>query len=155
MSFFFGGGGCQRGQTRRKTGANCCAKWKKKRVLLDAFSRRHEAQKIYLRQAAAQRWIEYREEILQGGRPSSGNQAQLRRCDQQLRTVCFTLSFLPSVPPPPPFFCYFTLQSRFVMGLVFFFWFVFADLRYGGICRNCKVSRMRLSTRSSRSPIKR
>lgn len=57
------------------------------RVLLDAYGRRHEAQKIYLRQAASQRWIEHREQVLNGGRPSSKNQSQLRLCDQQLRTV--------------------------------------------------------------------
>ncbi|KAL2278916.1 hypothetical protein FJTKL_14082 [Diaporthe vaccinii] len=58
------------------------AKAELKQVLLDAFARRHEAQKIYLRQAAAQRWIEYRELVLKA---HSGNQSQLRRCDQQLR----------------------------------------------------------------------
>ena len=58
-----------------------------KRVLLDAFARRHEAQKIYLRQAAAQRWVDYREQVLNGGRPHSGNQSQLRQIDQQLRAV--------------------------------------------------------------------
>jgi hypothetical protein len=57
------------------------------RVLLDAYSRRHEGQKIYLRQAAAQRWIEFRESILQGERQHSGNESQLRACDQQLRLV--------------------------------------------------------------------
>ncbi|KAI0393343.1 hypothetical protein F5Y17DRAFT_313240 [Xylariaceae sp. FL0594] len=57
-----------------------------KQVLLDAFARRHEAQKIYRRQSAAQRWIEYREQVLQGGRPSSANRRQLRACDEQLRS---------------------------------------------------------------------
>ncbi|ROV90581.1 hypothetical protein VSDG_07422 [Cytospora chrysosperma] len=61
------------------------AKAELKQILLDAFARRHEAQKILLRQAAAQRWIEYRGQILLGGRPNSGNQSPLRRCDQQLR----------------------------------------------------------------------
>ncbi|KAI1845133.1 hypothetical protein JX265_002782 [Neoarthrinium moseri] len=56
-----------------------------KQVLLDAYARRHEAQKIYLRQAAAQRWIEYREQVLQGHRPSSSHRRQLRACDDQLR----------------------------------------------------------------------
>lgn len=58
-----------------------------RRVHLDAYARRHEGQKIYLRQAAAQRWIEWRAQILMGGRPHSGNQPQLRACDQQLRAV--------------------------------------------------------------------
>ncbi|KAI0206751.1 hypothetical protein F4808DRAFT_5547 [Astrocystis sublimbata] len=61
------------------------AKAELKQVLLDAIARRHEAQKIYLRQAAAQRWIEYREQVLQGQRPSSSNRRQLRACDEQLR----------------------------------------------------------------------
>ncbi|KAI0148702.1 hypothetical protein GGR57DRAFT_227319 [Xylariaceae sp. FL1272] len=56
-----------------------------KQVLLDAYARRHEGQKIYLRQAAAQRWIEYREAALQGLRPSSSNRRALRACDEQLR----------------------------------------------------------------------
>ncbi|KAK6864291.1 hypothetical protein PG995_000819 [Apiospora arundinis] len=56
-----------------------------KQVLLDAYARRHEAQKIYLRQAAAQAWIQNRGQVLQGGRPSSSNRRQLRACDEQLR----------------------------------------------------------------------
>ncbi|KAI0913968.1 hypothetical protein F4823DRAFT_558551 [Ustulina deusta] len=65
-----------------------------KQVLLDAISRRHEAQKIYLRQAAAQRWVEYREQVLQGQRPSTSNRRQLRACDEQLRnTILSTTSF--------------------------------------------------------------
>ncbi|KAI2640318.1 hypothetical protein GGS21DRAFT_537990 [Xylaria nigripes] len=62
------------------------AKAELKQVLLDAVARRHEAQKIYLRQAAAQRWVEYREQVLQGQRPSSANRRQLKACDDQLRT---------------------------------------------------------------------
>ncbi|KAI1462573.1 hypothetical protein F4805DRAFT_452400 [Annulohypoxylon moriforme] len=58
-----------------------------KQILLDAFSRRHEGQKIYLRQAAAQRWIEYRDSVLQGQRPNSSHRRQLRACDEQLRGV--------------------------------------------------------------------
>ncbi|KAI1762892.1 hypothetical protein GGR53DRAFT_398819 [Hypoxylon sp. FL1150] len=57
-----------------------------KQILLDSYSRRHEGQKIYLRQAAAQRWIEYREAVLQGLRPTSANRRQLRACDEQLRS---------------------------------------------------------------------
>ncbi|KAM0339989.1 hypothetical protein ACHAPU_010706 [Fusarium lateritium] len=56
-----------------------------KQVLLDAYSRRHEGQKIYLRQAAAQRWVEYRNQVLQGGPPNSRTQSQLQVCDRQLR----------------------------------------------------------------------
>merc|ERR1712054_466525 len=57
-----------------------------RQVHLDALARRHEAQKIYLRQQAAQRWIEWRDQVLQGGRPSSKNRAALHACDLQLRT---------------------------------------------------------------------
>ncbi|KAI5861251.1 hypothetical protein GGS23DRAFT_159810 [Durotheca rogersii] len=57
-----------------------------KQILLDAYSRRHEAQKIYLRQAAAQRWVEYREQVLQGQRPNAANRRQLRTVDEQLRS---------------------------------------------------------------------
>lgn len=57
------------------------------RVMLDAYSRRHEAQKIYLRQEAAQRWIGWRESVLQGQRPQSRHTAQLNACDAQLRVV--------------------------------------------------------------------
>ncbi|KAJ0157985.1 hypothetical protein CTA2_12590 [Colletotrichum tanaceti] len=55
--------------------------------MLDSFARRHECQKIYLRQAAAQRWIGNRDGVLQGGRPNSRNGSHLRACDQQLRVV--------------------------------------------------------------------
>ncbi|POR38427.1 Uncharacterized protein TPAR_01377 [Tolypocladium paradoxum] len=56
-----------------------------KQVLLDAFSRRHQGQKIYMRQGAAQRWVEFREQILQGQRPHPAVQPQLQACDHQLR----------------------------------------------------------------------
>jgi hypothetical protein len=67
------------------------------RVHLDAFSRRHEAQKIYLRQAAAQRWIGYRDQVLQGERPHTGHTEQLNACDVQLRAVSI-LHFSPVFP---------------------------------------------------------
>jgi len=57
------------------------------RVMLDAYARRHEGQKIYLRQAAAQRWIGWRDEVLQGQRPHTGHTSQLDACDAQLRVV--------------------------------------------------------------------
>lgn len=70
------------------------------RIYLDAYARRHDGQKIYLRQAAAQRWVEWRDQILMGGRPHSGNQAQLRAVDQQLRNVSLLpRSLLRSLPP--------------------------------------------------------
>ena len=57
------------------------------RVHLDAYARRHEGQKIYLRQAAAQRWIEWREQLLTSGQSHSSIASQLRAIDQQLRSV--------------------------------------------------------------------
>ncbi|KAG5957335.1 hypothetical protein E4U57_001849 [Claviceps arundinis] len=55
-------------------------------VLLDAYSRRHEGQKIYLRQGAAQRWVRFREAILQGQQqPYPSVQEQLQACDVQLQ----------------------------------------------------------------------
>src|SRR4051812_3186277 len=55
--------------------------------MLDAYSRRHEAQKIYLRQQAAQRWIGWRDSVLQGQKPHQGHTAQLGQCDSALRVV--------------------------------------------------------------------
>ncbi|TQN72098.1 hypothetical protein CSHISOI_03407 [Colletotrichum shisoi] len=60
--------------------------------MLDSFARRHECQKIYLRQAAAQRWIGNRDGALQGGRPNSRNGSHLRACDQQLRVELSTIT---------------------------------------------------------------
>ena len=72
-------------------------------VHLDALARRHQGQKIYLRQAAAQRWIEWRNGILQGKKPSAEHQAALQACDEQLWLVCFT----------PFLFTLANFQSRF------------------------------------------
>jgi len=55
--------------------------------LLDAYSRRHEAQKIYLRQTAVQSWIGWRESTLNGERPHTGHREGLERCDAALRAV--------------------------------------------------------------------
>lgn len=65
------------------------------RCYLDAFARRHEARKIYLRQTAAQRWIQWRDQVLMGGQPHSGVNSQLRSLDQQLRSVRFHILPLP------------------------------------------------------------
>ncbi|OAA72634.1 hypothetical protein LEL_08418 [Akanthomyces lecanii RCEF 1005] len=55
-------------------------------VLLDAYARRHEAQKIYLRQMAAQRCISARKQILDTtGGPSPSNEFQLYALDAQLQ----------------------------------------------------------------------
>ncbi|KAH7633968.1 hypothetical protein B0T09DRAFT_396314 [Sordaria sp. MPI-SDFR-AT-0083] len=57
------------------------AKAELKKVLLDSFARRHEAQKIYLRQAAAQRWVGWRDQVVAQG----GGQEGLEAIDVQLR----------------------------------------------------------------------
>ncbi|KAL7786639.1 hypothetical protein V8C37DRAFT_291478 [Trichoderma ceciliae] len=61
-------------------------------ILLDAYARRHEGQKIVLRQAAAQRWIDYRDQVLLGQRPHPGNHAQLQILDNQLRAELAAIS---------------------------------------------------------------
>lgn len=66
------------------------------RVLLDAFSRRHEAQKIYERHGAIQRWIGCRDNVLCGQRPQTCHAAQLAACDRQLQTVSAPISSFPS-----------------------------------------------------------
>lgn len=52
---------------------------------LDAFARRHESHKIWLRQGAATRWVVERFDILQGQQPHAGHSAQLKACDRRLR----------------------------------------------------------------------
>lgn len=53
-------------------------------VLLDACSRRHEGQKILLRQQAVQRWIDCRAKVLQGGRPRPELHPHLEALDKKL-----------------------------------------------------------------------
>lgn len=55
------------------------------RVILDASVRRFQAHKIYLRVAAAKRWVLNRNELL--SRSSRGHSSQLREIDQLLRQV--------------------------------------------------------------------
>ncbi|KAM3426160.1 hypothetical protein MY4824_010085 [Beauveria thailandica] len=55
-------------------------------VLLDAYARRHEAQKIYLRQMAAQRCTSARKQILDaGGYSHHSKEAHLHTCNVQLQ----------------------------------------------------------------------
>lgn len=54
-------------------------------MTLDAFSRRHQAQKIFFRQGAAQRWIGWRESVLSGQQPQAIHTSQLQACDVALR----------------------------------------------------------------------
>ncbi|KUL90431.1 hypothetical protein ZTR_00098 [Talaromyces verruculosus] len=54
-----------------------------RQVILDASVRRFQAHKIYLRVAAAKRWVLNRNELL--SRSSRGHSTQLREIDQLLR----------------------------------------------------------------------
>ncbi|KFZ02380.1 hypothetical protein V500_00240 [Pseudogymnoascus sp. VKM F-4518 (FW-2643)] len=56
-------------------------------VLLDSFSRRHEAQKICMRQSAVMRSVAWREGVLMGIRPNATHAPALAACDQALRAV--------------------------------------------------------------------
>ncbi|RMZ86798.1 hypothetical protein DV736_g5983, partial [Chaetothyriales sp. CBS 134916] len=55
------------------------------RIILDASSRRFQSHKIYLRAAAATRWVQMRSQVLKGSKPSSNHTQALRRVDQHLR----------------------------------------------------------------------
>lgn len=57
------------------------------RVLLDASARRFQAQRIYLRNVAAARWVNMRNGILQGQRRHAGHTAALQQADNALRAV--------------------------------------------------------------------
>lgn len=59
------------------------------RIILDASTRRLQAHKIYLRAAAAMRWVQLRTQLLRGEKPSSRHVNGLRAIDQRLRQVCF------------------------------------------------------------------
>ncbi|RCI12150.1 hypothetical protein L249_0960 [Ophiocordyceps polyrhachis-furcata BCC 54312] len=63
-----------------------------KQVHLDAFSRRHQGQKIYLRQCAAMQWLENRDLLLQGRRPYPAIQPRLHACDLQLHAELAAIS---------------------------------------------------------------
>jgi len=54
-----------------------------RRIIADAAVRRFKAQKIYLRATAALRWINARNQVLQGQRPHAGHAATL----QQIRNT--------------------------------------------------------------------
>lgn len=57
------------------------------RILLDASARRFQAQKIYLRAAAVIRWVNARNAILRGQKPTNGNAAAVQQLDRNLRLV--------------------------------------------------------------------
>ncbi|KAI9817030.1 MAG: hypothetical protein M1832_004747 [Thelocarpon impressellum] len=56
------------------------------RVLIDACTRRFEAQKIYLRAAAAYRWTQYRAGVLRGQKAQAAHLPALQSTDDFLRT---------------------------------------------------------------------
>jgi len=55
------------------------------RIILDSSTRRFQAHKIYLRAAAAMRWVQRRQQLLRGQKPNGRHVNDLRRIDQQLR----------------------------------------------------------------------
>ncbi|KFY79166.1 hypothetical protein V499_01799 [Pseudogymnoascus sp. VKM F-103] len=59
-------------------------------VLLDSFSRRHEAQKICMRQSAAMRWVAWRDSVLL--RPDPSHVPALVSGDQALRAELATVT---------------------------------------------------------------
>ncbi|KAI9371172.1 hypothetical protein BJX61DRAFT_41840 [Aspergillus egyptiacus] len=52
-----------------------------RRVILDSSARRFQAHRIYLRAAAAKRWIMHRDSVLCGQRPGPQHAAQLKAID--------------------------------------------------------------------------
>ncbi|KAK4934332.1 hypothetical protein LTR66_015633 [Elasticomyces elasticus] len=55
------------------------------RIILDASTRRFQAHKIYLRSAAALRWIQLRTQVLKGEKPSAKHIKALQAVDGRLR----------------------------------------------------------------------
>lgn len=67
------------------TSADETAKQQLKRVIIDGAARRFKAQKIYLKAAAATKWINKRNSILQGQKPRNCHIPQLQQADNTLR----------------------------------------------------------------------
>lgn len=61
-------------------------------ILLDSASRRFRAHKIYMRAVVAVRWIQQRDQLLQGRPASPSQQAALRTIDQTLRTALVAIT---------------------------------------------------------------
>ena len=57
------------------------------RILLDASARRFRVHRIYLRAAAAMRWVNRRTQYLQGQTPGPAHATALRQFDDTLRAV--------------------------------------------------------------------
>ncbi|KAM0795262.1 hypothetical protein BDR22DRAFT_894379 [Usnea florida] len=62
------------------------------RVITDASARRFQAQKIFLRAAAAIKWVQRRQSILQGRKPQNGHLQALRQADTALRNELATIT---------------------------------------------------------------
>ncbi|KAK2749316.1 hypothetical protein FQN55_003642 [Onygenales sp. PD_40] len=63
--------------------------WEKvqlQRVILDASARRFQAHKIYLRMAAARRWVMNRAQVLQGQKPGARHADSLHAVSEALRS---------------------------------------------------------------------
>ncbi|KIV82704.1 hypothetical protein, variant [Exophiala sideris] len=58
------------------------------RIILDAATRRLQAHKIYLRAAAAIRWVQMRGQLSRGEQSSQRRASGLRAIDHRLRQVC-------------------------------------------------------------------
>ena len=71
---------------------------RQQRVITDASARRFQAQKIFLRAAAAIKWVQLRQSILQGGKPQTSHLQALRQADTALRNVNAPICFF---RPPP------------------------------------------------------
>jgi len=57
------------------------------RIILDASTRRFQTHKIYLRAAAAMRWVGHRAQILQGQKANGRHANALHALDEHLRNV--------------------------------------------------------------------
>jgi hypothetical protein len=57
------------------------------RIILDASTRRFQAHKVYLRAAAATRWVNMRQQILRGEKPNGQHANALRAIDRRLDDV--------------------------------------------------------------------
>lgn len=57
------------------------------RVLIDASARRFKTHKIFLRAAAAMRWMSRRNQILQGQKPNQGHDQALQQARNTLELV--------------------------------------------------------------------
>ncbi|KAK0517408.1 hypothetical protein JMJ35_000563 [Cladonia borealis] len=67
------------------TAANEAAKRQLQRMILDGYARRFKAQKINHKAAAAMKWINKRNSILQGQKPRNCHIPQLQQADNTLR----------------------------------------------------------------------